>query len=335
MQAADESSVWSTFIEAQLQLLDSMTEAQRDKFAHPWEDTRRLWWTYLPRPRAGLTLGDLGRSQRKLVHRLLGQVLSDRGYAQVAIVMALEDVLDRAEDGRKDRHASDFWIMMFGDRPGGDRWSWRFEGHHVSINVTMVDGNVSVAPCFMGAHPARVGSAECRIAVPFSAEESLAFELMSAMGTQCRRDAQAAAEAPADIYTGNSASCDTAILPMGVINTALDARSAAILDRLVDAYIGRLSQPIASHQTARLLAGPLFFAWEGALVPDQPHYYRIQGRDMIIEYDNSSHNANHVHSVWRRPSADFGSGLLRSHLSEGHDHPHEQHSSQSERGHGQ
>ena len=46
-------------------------------------------------------------------------------------------------------------------------WAWRFEGHHLSINVTELPGEAPVvAPLFMGANPARVLSGpECRLSI--------------------------------------------------------------------------------------------------------------------------------------------------------------------------
>jgi hypothetical protein len=78
---------------------------------------------------------------------------------------------------------------------------------------------------------------------------------------------------------------------------------------------------VAAAEAERLGAafGELHFAWAGAAEPRRPHYYRIQGPDLLIEYDNTQHGANHVHSVWRRPSGDFGGDLLARHHAEAHD----------------
>ncbi len=39
---------------------------------------------------------------------------------------------------------------------------------------------------------------------------------------------------------------------------------------------------------------------------------------LLIEYDNTQRNANHAHSVWRDPAADFGYDVLGAHLAERH-----------------
>ena len=50
----------------------------------------------------------------------------------------------------------------------------------------------------------------------------------------------------------------------------------------------------------------------------EPHYYRIQGSHIVVEYDNTQRDANHVHSVWRDPADDFGAGALARHYAEHH-----------------
>lgn len=42
---------------------------------------------------------------------------------------------------------------------------------------------------------------------------------------------------------------------------------------------------------------------------------------VLIEYDNTSHQANHVHAVLRRPGDDFGESLLAQHYAVDHTHP--------------
>ena len=65
------------------------------------------------------------------------------------------------------------------------------------------------------------------------------------------------------------------------------------------------------------VTGPSFsalhLAWAGSLEPSRPHYYRIQGHRLLVEYDNTTRDANHVHTVWRDPVGDFGMDVLGAH----------------------
>ena len=55
------------------------------------------------------------------------------------------------------------------------------------------------------------------------------------------------------------------------------------------------------------------FTWIGGMERGDPHYYRLQGSNFLIEYDNTQNNANHIHLVWRDFVGDFGRDLIRMH----------------------
>ncbi len=70
----------------------------------------------------------------------------------------------------------------------------------------------------------------------------------------------------------------------------------------------------ALSRTPESLDG-VYFGWAGPQAEGNPHYYRIHGPDLLVEYDNTQRNANHAHSVWRRPDSDFGFDVLAAHRS--------------------
>jgi hypothetical protein len=59
------------------------------------------------------------------------------------------------------------------------------------------------------------------------------------------------------------------------------------------------------------------FSWAGGTSPAEPHYYRLQGPRLLVEYDNTQRQVNHAHSVWRDPDGDFGADVLAAHHSAG------------------
>jgi hypothetical protein len=74
--------------------------------------------------------------------------------------------------------------------------------------------------------------------------------------------------------------------------------------------------PLAAYDDAALNA--VFLAWAGPLEPGAPHYYRLQGPRLLIEWDNTQRDANHAHSVWRDPQSDFGLDVLTRHRANHH-----------------
>ena len=108
--------------------------------------------------------------------------------------------------------------------------------------------------------------------------------------------------------------------PKGLPGRELDAGQRELLRVLLGTYLGRvpdgLSPQPAYDDEATLDA--VHLAWAGPLAPGQPHYYRLQGPGLLIEYDNVQRRANHAHSVWRDPASDFGYDVLAAHRAAHH-----------------
>jgi hypothetical protein len=294
-------------------LLTALDPSTRGMAARPFgDDAARRWIEYRPRPRPGACLADLDRTARKAAHRLLATALSRHAYAQAMTIVALEEMLDRDEGWRRGRHSGDYWVAVFGDPGRDDRWSWRFEGHHVSVTMTIRDDVVSPAPVFLGANPARVGHAGRSVCAPLAPEEDLGRALLAALGPAGRSAAIVADQAPGDIRSATRPRA-TRLEPLGLPAGRLARGARDLLDQLVALYLDRLPGPVAAVESARVSAGELHFAWEGPTEPGRRHYYRIQGDDLLIEYDNTSADGNHAHTVLRRPRSDFGDDVLAAH----------------------
>ena len=311
---------------AAVALAGTLTGEQRELAVRPFaDDGARRWLEYRPRLRAGACLAGLSLEGRKAAHRLLSTALSDHAFAQAMAVMALEEVLDRreegqhvAEGGQQGRHSGDYWVAVFGDPAGDGPWSWRLEGHHLSVTMTVLGGEVSPAPVFLGANPARVSYAGRPVSRPLGPEEDLARDLLDALGPAGRALAIVSAQAPGDIRSGTSPRAAGRIEPAGIGSATLGPTSRAVLGQLTALYLDRLPPSLAAREAARAGAGELHFAWEGPTVPGQRHYYRIQGDDLLIEYDNTSNDGNHAHTVLRRPHSDFGDDVLAAHYQQSH-----------------
>jgi Protein of unknown function (DUF3500) len=107
--------------------------------------------------------------------------------------------------------------------------------------------------------------------------------------------------------------------PRGISAADLDAAQRNLLRGVLGTYFGRVPEaasPLAGYDDGALDA--VYFAWAGPTEPGQPHYYRVQGPRLLIEWDNTQRGANHAHSVWRDPVGDFGLDVLMAHLAVHH-----------------
>jgi hypothetical protein len=310
--------------QAAANFLAALTPEQRSRAVFPFADAERLNWHFIPRERRGLPLKEMSESQRTAARQLLLAGLSERGNLKVNTIIELEIVLRELGGNPAVRDPELYFFTIFGTPAKPGPWGWRVEGHHLSLNFTVVgDSSTATAPAFFGANPARVPSGSRQGLRALAAEEDLGRELVLALDADQRAVAVITTEAPRDIITGNQAQVDP-LTPVGIPVTRLRPDQSARLVRLLDEYLDRMAPDLAAARRAKLESSDLkqiTFAWAGSTEVGQPHYYRIQGPSFLVEYDNTQNDANHIHSVWRDFAGDFGRDLLREHYRSGvHSH---------------
>jgi hypothetical protein len=296
-------------------LLSSLTGDERKDASFPFPSPLRRQWSYFPGDRYGIALSELSISGRKAAHKLLATALSRPAFTQAVTIMALEEVLDLDERGQVGRRSDGYHVAVFGS-PDDDGWAWRFEGHHLSVNVTVTGGRPIVGPLFLGANPAQVRDHGGRVvAAPLLHEEDLARALVAGLPAALRHQAVISATAPGDIITTTAATAGP-LAPPGVPASRLPGEARSQLSQLLTVYLGRLAPELAEDEQRSLATADPTFAWAGGLRAGEGHYYRIQAPGLLVEYHNAQRGANHAHTVLRRPGDDFGASLLPGHLAE-------------------
>jgi len=152
---------------------------------------------------------------------------------------------------------------------------------------------------------------------PLAPEEDIGLALLQELGPAGRSVAVVASEAPADIRTATQSRVQPELQPLGLPAAGLGLTARALLDELVALYLDRLVPELADREADRIAGAELYFAWEGQATPGTRYYYRVQGDDLLIEYDNTD-DGNHAHTVLRRPLSDFGDDILAGHYRQAH-----------------
>lgn len=307
------------------QFLASLTPEQRARTQFAFEDEERFFWQYIPtddipkahgRPRRGLMLSEMTPTQKHLASALLSAGLSQQGYIKTTTIMSLEDVLRIIEkDTRGRRDPEKYHFSVFGEPSDGGVWGYRIEGHHVSLHFTVVKGQASGNPTFLGSNPAEVRSGPHTGLRVLAAEEDKGRALLEALTPEQRRTAVVSETAPRDILTTTDRKAALKGEPSGLPASAMNAAQRQLLDSLIAEYIDNLPAELAEQRRERLRAagGKLWFAWAGPGERGAPHYYRVQAPGFLIEYDNTQNQANHIHTVWRDFDGDWGVDLLKEH----------------------
>lgn len=311
--------------EAALAFLAALDAGQRAMVCMDFADeTQRQDWHYVPRERAGLPLKEMDARQRQLALQLVATGLSAAGYTKAQTIISLEPILHQLEGAQRrfPRDPELYYLSIFGT-PGGEApWSWRFEGHHVSLNYTLVAGSmVGPTPTFFGANPAQVRHGEQAGLRALEEEEDLGRQLVKELDAAQRQAVLISAEAPSDILTRNLARVGDEVKPEGLAGAGMNPSQRQVLQALIEVYLHRLPEELARVEWGKLERadlGAVRFAWAGGVERGQPHYYRVQGPTFVAEYDNTQNDANHIHAVWRDLENDFGADLLRRHYQQSH-----------------
>jgi hypothetical protein len=301
--------------------LKSLPADLRASASFPLEAPERLVWNFVPMDRVGVSLLKLDDAQSELLGPLLATALSPEGLLAARGVMKHENILRRVETEAGVANASRrdpglYYTAIFGKPAATAAWGWRFEGHHLSINVTELPGEAPVvAPMFVGANPARVLAGPNAGFRLLAAEEDLGRELIRMLPASRRQSATIRDTAFSEILTGNDPKVQKLELE-GLAAADMTATEKAQLRRLIELYVGRMTPASARDAMLRLdRAGfdKVRFAWAGGIEPGQAHYYRVHGPTVLIEYDDTQNNANHIHTVYRDLERDFGGDALRAH----------------------
>ena len=300
----------------------SLDAAQLKQSTYPLTDAERENWNFVPLPRQGLPFKRMTPDQQALGLAFLRSGLSAAGTAKAQAIMQLELFLKEAEKDTKGRRdPTQYFITFFGEPSAARSWGWRFEGHHLSFNFTVVDGkHVFFTPSFMGTNPAEVRSGPRRGERVLGEEEDAGFAFVESLNPEQRAAAIIAADPLKEIVTTNKKRVDP-LSPAGIPATRLTPPQRTRLEALVKLYLSRWRPELAEETFAKIAASgldKLTFAWAGPIDRSKGRYYRIQGPTFLIEFDNFQNNFNHVHTVVRDFKGDFGHDLLAEHHAREH-----------------
>jgi Protein of unknown function (DUF3500) len=317
-----QDSARASMARAAADFVAALEPRQRQAAVFAFGHDERVNWHYVPRGRKGVPFKDMTAIARAAAHELMKASLSGVGYAKAVNVVRLEEVLRQLETlGGFLRDPEKYYVSVFGAPEAAAPWGWRLEGHHLSLNFTLVPGRpVAVTPAFFGANPAEVRAGPHRGLRALADEQDLAVTLARSVDASLHGRLIVAAESLGDIVSGPGRG-DSLKAPAGVALGELSGEQRALALRLLETYVRNMRSEVAEEELRRMREAGielLHFAWAGPIDPRQPHYYRLHGPTLLIEYDNTQNSANHVHSVWHDPRNDFGADVLRAHYERGH-----------------
>jgi hypothetical protein len=311
----------SLMAECANRFLAALDAHQRGKATFPFDSDERMNWHFVPKERKGLPLREMTPSQRHLASALLAAGLSQTGYIKAVTIMSLEEVLKMMENDSGDvRNPENYYFSVFGTPSNAGTWGYRVEGHHFSQNYTVVNGDVVDGPSFFGANPAQIRQGPRKGLGTLVGEDDLGIELIHALDEHQQKIAIVDPIAYRDILTVASRKAALQGQPSGLSASAMNAGQFDALMALMEEYARNVPDELAKSRMAKInnAGRNIYFAWAGGINRDDPRYYRVQTPSFLIEFDDTQDNANHIHSVWRDLTRDFGQDLLQQHYETSH-----------------
>jgi hypothetical protein len=298
---------------------------ERAKAAFAFDSPQKTNWSNLPSgiyQRNSLRLGDLTAPKRASALALVASVLSVDGYRKVNDIMNGDEVLKGTGGGQTGGRVGapgrvgrggiafgkdEYYIAVLGSPSTTTPWMIQFGGHHLAVNVTIARGDNVLTPSLPAAQPARY-TLNGQTIRPLGKENDKAFALMGALDAVQRKQAILNYRV-SDLVLGPGADGKT-IQPEGILATSLNASQQAMLLELE--WVGILNDEGASARMAEIRANlsRTYFAWSGATENGGLAYFRIQGPTVLIEYAPQQGDLDHIHTIYRDPTNDYGARLV-------------------------
>ncbi|MBL87501.1 MAG: hypothetical protein CMO82_12675 [Winogradskyella sp.] len=313
------------------EFLLTLSEDEKKEVLRDFNDSLRTKWTNLPiglAKRPGKKFGDLSDEAKIKFHEVLTTIFSSQGYLKTTSIMQLDDMLNARVDEAIEKNLikkenipkikaldwdyNNYFISIWGNPNLQIPWSIKFEGHHLSINLTIIKEKISFTPMFVGADPALIPSTKHVGLRVLSKEEDYGIKLINSFDESQQKIATLSQEVPKDIIT-NPSNNQRITEYQGIKANALTKDQKKILMLLIKEFINNLEYEKSNKYLLEIEEKGLdeiYFAWIGSYKKREPNYYIINGPNFIIEYDNTG---NHIHSIWREKDNDFGEDLLRTH----------------------
>lgn len=305
-----------------------LNEPQKTETVFAFDTEERYNFHFVPIKRRGITFNDMNPEQHKSAMELLRSCLGNETFQKTNEIMQLENVLKELEKRKPEdrfRDSGNYHFTIFGTPSSKTIWGWRFEGHHISFNFSFNKKTlVAGTPGFLGSNPAIVLSGPMAGKQVLKQEADRGFELLNSLTNAQIKKAIIDTVAFADIQTFDKRK---AMLgkPVGIKYSELSKEQQSLMLQLISLYVHRYKHDFAEKMMQEIHKEGLeniWFAWAGHTKPviGKGSYYRVQGPTIVIEYDNTQNNANHVHSVLRDLKHDFGGDALLEHYKKGHSH---------------
>ena len=296
------------------ELISSLGPKKTAELVYEFENSSREHWHFFPNwsGRKGTPLSQFSKKQNVIIKELLNLLLTSEAFQEQDNIRLIHGLRKDLSDPNNPMNL--YYIAIFGTPSTNTNWGWRFEGHHLSLNCTLVNGKLfSVTPSFWGSSPIRANDGDDHQIEVFEDEQKLSLSLVESL-TEGQKF-------KAVLNRTNGPRATSKIFREDIQNDQglpcyeLNSTQQELVRRLIFAFAQKYRPEIFEQvdQRKRIIdPKSIRFSY---LPTSKPYisYFRILSNEYLIEYDNQG--GNHIHAAWRDFDGDFGRDLIKEHLS--------------------
>ena len=257
-------------------------------------------------------LGALSKFQRANLQKLLAVLLSEEGINNVVVQLAAEDELVPDDPFGLMKYGSDYFSFAFLGTPStSEHWMFQFGGHHLALNITVFGSHISFSPMLTGGQPLHVEHMGRDIFITH--KETVAAQTLLESLTEDQRRLAIRGEQAIDLLLGPGQH-GRIVEPEGIKGSDLTDAQKELLLGVIAARLGFMNEDdyAAKMTTVRAELDDTYFGWWGPEAVLGTAYFRVTGPSLVLEYSpqNGEDRLDHVHSMYRDPSNDYGSAWI-------------------------
>ena len=308
-----DQQIAQSMAEIAQELISSLGPKKTADLVYRFENSSREHWHFFPNwsGRKGIPLSKFSKNQKVIIKELLNLLLTSEAFQEQENIRLIHGLRKDLSDPNNPMNL--YYLSLFGSPSTNRNWGWRFEGHHLSLNCTLVDGKLfSVTPSFWGSSPVRTNHWDGHEIEVFEDEQKLSLSLVELLteGQKIKAELNRSKgpQATSNIFREDIQN------DQGLLLSELNSTQQELLRRLIFAFAQKYRPEILDQVDQRkpiMDTNAIRFSYRPTSKP-YISYFRILSNEYLIEYDNQG--GNHIHAAWRDFVGDFGRDLIKKHL---------------------
>jgi len=314
-----EQPIAQSMADTARELIASIDHKKKAELVYVFKNSSRENWHFFPNwsGRKGIPLSQFSNKQKGFIRELLHLLLTSEAFQEQENVRLIHGLRKDFKDPNNPMKL--YYLSIFGSPSTSTNWGWRFEGHHLSLNCTLVNGKIlSVTPSFWGASPVRANNLDDREIELFFEEQVVCLSLVESLTESQRQKGELnrskGPQAKPKIFREDFQN------DSGLYFSELKSKQQELLRRLIFTFAQKYRPEILEEVDQRkpiIDAETIRFSYR---LNSERYisYFRILSKEYLIEYDNQG--GNHIHAAWRDFDGDFGRDLIKEHKSKENHH---------------